>query len=119
MKRLKLVIALLLVSPLVLAVGEKTFTWTPPTLNEDGSPLAQADIASYNIYCDQQLLANVPNTPQNTDTYTAQPGTFAIGPHECYATTVSVHDVESGPSNTVLFTVEPGVPQAPVNFALQ
>jgi len=31
-----------------------TLTWTPPSLNEDGTPLAIADIAGYVIYWDTQ-----------------------------------------------------------------
>lgn len=118
MKRLKLLIALLLVSPLVFAVGEKTFTWTPPTEYEDDTPLAQDQIASYDIECDGQLLVNVPNQPLDTDTYQAPPGTFSVGTHSCVAYTVTVDGTRSGPSNTVNFTVAPGVPKPPV-FAVQ
>ena len=115
----KLLLCLLLVSPLVFAVGEKTFTFTPPTEYEDGTPLPQSEIASYNIFCDGQLLTNLANAPLNTDTYTAAPGTFATGVHDCHATTLTVEGVESGESNHVNFTVAPGVPAAPANFAVQ
>lgn len=115
----KLFLCLLLVSPLVFALGEKTFTFTPPTTYEDGTPLPQEAIASYDIECDGTLLANVPNVPLNTDSYFAPAGTFATGDHACQAFTVTTEGVRSGPSNTVNFTVAPGVPSAPINFAVQ
>lgn len=115
----KLLIALLLVSPLVFAVGEKTFTFQPPTTYDDGTPLPQSAIASYDIECDTALLANVPNVPLNTNTYLAPPGTFTTGDHACQAFTVTTEGVRSGPSNTVNFTVAPGVPSPPINFVVQ
>lgn len=124
----KLLLCLLLVSPLVFAVGDKTFDWTPPdeyVKTQDqidnglpGSPLPQTAIASYDIECDGALLQNVPNTPLNTDTYQAPDGTFAVGVHSCVAFTVTILGVRSGPSNTVNFTVAPGVPNPPVLFVL-
>lgn len=115
----KWIILLLLLSSLTFAVGEKTFTFTPPTLYEDGSPLPQEMIGSYDIECNGSLLANVPNMPLNTDTYEAPAGTFPTGDHACQAFTVTTEGVRSGPSNTVNFTVVPGVPSAPINFAIQ
>jgi len=118
----KWLLALLLVSPLVFAVGEKTFNWTPPTEYVSGDPLPNVDITSYSIYCGGALLANVPNAPVDTDEYIAPPGTFAIGTHSCHATTVvETLDIdgnlvmsESEPSNVVSFTVAPDQPNPPV-----
>lgn len=118
MKFSKLILCLLIVSPLVFAVGEKTFTFEPPTTFEDGTPLPQSAIASYDIECNATLLANVPNQPLNTSTYQAPPGTFATGDHACQAFTVTTEGVRSGPSNTVNFTVAPGVPSPPINFVV-
>lgn len=118
MKSAKLLLALLLVSPLVFAVGEKTFEWTPPTEYEDATPLPQSEIASYDIECDGTLLVNVPNVPLSTDEYQAPPGTFAVGNHSCVAYTITTEGVRSQPSNAVNFTVAPGVPNPPV-FAIQ
>lgn len=114
MKNAKWILALLLVSPLVFAVGEKTFNWTPPTQYEDATPLPQTDIASYDIECDGSLLVNVPNAPLDTDQYVAPPGTFAVGDHACVAYTITTLGVRSQPSNAVNFTVSPGVPNPPV-----
>lgn len=118
MKFTKLFLAILLVSPLTFALGEKTFTFTPPALYEDGTPLPQSMIASYDIECDGSLLVNLPNVPENTDTYQAPSGTFATGTHACEAYTVTTEGVRSAPSNTVNFTVAPGVPGAPINFVV-
>lgn len=113
------IIALLLLSPLVFAVGEKTFTFTPPTEYDDNTPLPQSEIASYDIECDGTLLINFPNAPLNTNTYQAPPGTFTVGTHSCTAFTITTEGIKSGPSNTVNFTVEAGTPNAPINFAVQ
>ena len=119
MKSAKLLLVLLFVSPLVFAVGERTFTFTPPTTYEDGTPLPQSAIESYDIECDGALLVNLPNVPLNTDSYQAPPGTFATGDHVCQAFTVTTEGVRSGPSNTVNFTVDPGIPGPPINFVVQ
>lgn len=118
MKRLLLCLLLCLPLTVTWAVGEKTFNWTPPTQYVDGTNLPQDQIASYDIECDGQLLVNVPNTPLNTDTYEAPPGTFATGTHTCVAFTITVEGERSDPSNAVNFTVAPGKPNPPV-FALQ
>lgn len=120
MRKLLLMLAVVVIySPLVFAVGEKTFTFTPPTEYEDGSSLSQDEIASYDIECDGDLLVNLPNVPLNTDMYFAPPGTFAEGDHACNAFTVTTSGIRSGPSNTVNFTVTPGVPGEPINFAVE
>lgn len=111
--------ALLLLSPLVLAVGEKTFTFTPPTEYEDGTPLPQSAIASYDIECDGSLLVNLLNIPLNREEYVAPSGTFAVGTHVCEAFTITTEGERSGPSNSVNFTVDPGVPGPPINFVVQ
>jgi len=110
----KLLLCLLLVSPLVLAVGEETFQWIPPTEYEDNTPLPANQIESYDIVCNGQLLVNVPNNPLDTDTYEAPPNTFPVGVHSCVAhtwSTAGVRSVASGPKN---FTVAPGRPKPPV-----
>ena len=113
------VTALLLLSSVVFAVGEKTFRWEPPTEYSDGTPLPQSEIASYDIECDGSLLANVPNTPLDTDSFFAPPGTFAVGSHTCVAYTWSTEGVRSVASNPVNFTVAPGTPGPPINFVVE
>ena len=113
-KNLIRITALLLLSSVVFAIGEKTFTWTPPTQYDDGSNLPQSEIASYDIECDGALLANILNVPLDTDTYQAPSGTFAVGSHSCVAYTWSIDGVRSVASNATNFTVAPGVPNPPI-----
>lgn len=111
----KLFYCLLLCSPLVFAVESKTFTWTPPTQNTDGTPLADAEIASYNVFCNAVLLGNVPNTG-GTDTWLSPP--LPAGSYNCHATTVAISGEESDASNSVNFTVDPSKPEAPSGFSV-
>jgi len=115
MKLLKWAIALLVISPLVFAVEPKTFNWTPPTQNTDGTPLADAEIASYNIFCNSVLLGNQPNTG-GTDTWTSPP--LPEGSYSCHATTLATNGEESAASNSVNFTVDPSIPEAPTGFSV-
>lgn len=114
---MKKLLALILLLPLTvtLADGSKTFQWTPPTQYVDGTPLNDADIASYNIYCNGSLLANVTNTG-GTDVY--ESGLLPTGTYSCTATTVTVEGVESAESNSTNFTVDPSVPEAPSGFTV-
>jgi len=120
MKLVKAMAVILLMFPITVtfAIGEKTFTFTPPDMYEDGTPLLNSMIASYDIECNGSLLVNLPNVPLQTDTYAAPAGTFATGDHACIAFTVTTEGIRSGPSNTVNFTVLPGVPAAIINFAV-
>ncbi len=116
MKRLyHLAWAFLIIAPLVFAIQPKTFDWTPPTLNTDGTALSDAEIASYNIFCNSVVLGNVPNTG-GTDTWTSPP--LPDGDYICHATTVATNGEESVASNTTNFTVVPSVPGPPTNFSV-
>ena len=116
MKILIRIAALLALSSLVFAAGNKTFDWTPPVTNTDGSVLTNAEIESYNFYCDGNAVAihNQINVPLNIDTWAAPDNTFSTGDHSCFATTVNTDGVESPPSNNVNFTVAPATPNPPV-----
>lgn len=111
----KLFYCLLICAPLVFAVEPKTFDWTPPTQNSDGTVLTDAEIASYNIFCNSVLLGNVINTG-GTDTFTSAP--LPAGDYICHATTVRDDGQESLPSNSVNFTVDLSIPGAPTNFSV-
>lgn len=106
---------LLLLAPLTFAGPPKTFEWVPPTENVDGTPLTDAEIASYNIYCNSVVLSNVPNT-SGTNSWVSPP--LPAGDFICHATTIGVNGEESPNSNTVNFTVAPSVPGAPTNFSV-
>ena len=113
----KYALAVLLIAPLTLTWGDsvKTFSWTPPTQNTDGTLLTDTEIASYNIYCNGQLLVNVANTG-GTDTYTSD--LLAAGDYICDASTLNTAGLEGPRSNPVNFTVDPSVPGAPENFTV-
>ena len=108
---------LLLTAPLVFSYEQSTFDWTPPTERVDGSPLPQSEIASYNIYCNGGLLGNVVNTT-STDTWQSPQGSTPPGDYLCYATTLDTDGLESAPSNTKAFIVEPSAPGAPGGFTV-
>lgn len=111
-------IALLLLVPLTISWANetKTFTWTPPTEYENGTALDNADLGEYRIYCNGSLLASVPNEPLNTNTYVT---TLDPGDYSCTATAVTTAGIESAESNPANFTVVPGVPNPPAQFAIQ
>lgn len=111
----KLIVSLLLIAPLAFAGPPKTFEWTPPTQNTDGTPLADNEIASYNIYCNQVVLGNVPNTG-GTDSWTSPP--LPTGDYTCSATCIAVNGEESANSNTINFTIDPSMPGSPNNFSI-
>jgi hypothetical protein len=114
-KFIKFIVVVMLISPLVFAVETKTFDWTPPVQNTDGTPLPDAEIASYNIFCNAVLLGNVPNTG-GTDSWLSPP--LPVGAYNCHATTVAINGEESAASNSVNFTVDPSKPEAPSNFSV-
>lgn len=115
MKYLIRLIALICLSPLVLAVETKTFDWTPPTQNTDGTVLTDAEILSYNIFCNALLLSNVVNTG-GTDSFTSGP--LPAGSYVCHATTIATNGEESAASNTINFIVDLSVPGAPTGFSV-
>ena len=114
------ILALILASPLTLAVDGKLFTWIPPTEREDATPLPESEIASYNIYCDGDPtpVFTQSHIPSGNQTWQSHRTDFALGVHACHATTVDTGGLESDPSNVVNFTVTPERPLPPV-FAVQ
>jgi len=125
---MKKLLALLLITPLVFAqvAPQKVFTWTPPTEREPdpdtgvSAPLPDSEIASYNIYCDTDPapIWQQTNQPGADERWEAPAGSFALGTHNCHATTVDTGGRESDPSNVVNFTVTLANPKPPV-FVLQ
>lgn len=117
MKTLTRITALLLLSSLVFAFGEKQFTMQPPIAYEDGSPLPPQDILEYRLYCDDETVTPVyvqPNFPNTRTTIDAPANTFMSGTHTCFATAVDNDGTESGPSNAVNFTVPLPRPNPPI-----
>lgn len=104
----------------VALAGSKSFIWTNPTANVDGTPFDPAtEQAETRIYCGEDVAAFVPEqpgTPQTLTPYTVTQGAiatttkeFLAGEHTCFATVFSVYGYESEPSNVITFTVTPTV----------
>ncbi len=125
MKRffIRLFVLVLVSSPVVFAYQNKTFSWTPPTQNTDGSPLLDSEISSYNIFCAEigapqaTLLGTVTNTG-NTTQWTSPDGSLPPGTYDCFATTLRNDGAESERSNTVNFSVPQSTPSRPTGFSV-
>ena len=106
-----LLLSLGLVAGTVIA-ATVSFTYTPATEYEGGTPMPLSDIEETRLYCDGALVA----TESGAD------GDFTVvlgfGSHDCYATHyVSFATVpESSPSNTVTKIVRPTQPSRPENL---
>jgi len=117
------IVAIIVASPVLFAYQNKTFTWTPPTQNTDGSPLIDSEISSYSIFCAEvnatqaTLLGTVTNTG-NTNQWTSPDGSLPPGTYDCFATTVRNDGAESGRSNTINFSVPQATPAPPTGFSV-
>jgi hypothetical protein len=90
---------------------EKNFSWTAPTTNTDGSPLAAAQIAGYTLTCGAlEVPINGPVTSFRRD--------FGPGSYECTLRTRATNGEVSEPSNAVSFIVPQPVPGAPAGFSV-
>ncbi|MEM9690754.1 MAG: fibronectin type III domain-containing protein, partial [Pseudomonadota bacterium] len=88
-----------------VSLGSATLTWTPPTLNDDGSPLM--DLAGYRLYWGTQPGVYTDSVTIN------DPGisTFVVenltpGTYEFVSTAFNASGVESRYSNTATKIVE-------------
>jgi len=107
---------LLLLSVSALA-GSATLSWTPPTQNEDGTPIT--DLAGYWIYYGT-VSGNYPNSIQIADptisTYVVD--SLAAGNWFFVATAYNTAGIESAYSNEATKTVPPDVPLPPTNLTV-
>lgn len=100
-----------------LAAQTVTFSWTPPTQYEDGTPLPNDEIASYSLYCNGSLLTNFPNA-DGTNSYETSVGELPAGQYSCYATATATNGIESIPSNTVNIVIDNLGPFPPGNLTI-
>jgi len=100
----------LLFCPMVAGADPITLSFTPPTQRVDGSALPVAQIKNFKLYCNGNTTAKA--TAIKTAT-TFGPLSFVTGTHQCFATTVDTSNQESGPSNTVQFSVVSALPTPP------
>ena len=105
------VLALLGLASITFAYVE-TIRWTPPAFYTNGNVLLEQELDFYTFYCDGQqveILDSIIGTWQRDVEF---PDT--AGQHECWLTATTLLGVESGPSNTKVFTNDPRIPMAPV-----
>ena len=97
--------------------GILNISWTPPTEYTDNAPLLEQDLDFYTFYCDTVSVAQIDSVIGDR---TAQISTASLsaGDHECWLTVTTLSASESGPSNSVNFTIGPRVPMAPAGLSL-
>jgi hypothetical protein len=83
-----------------------------PTAFESGEPLVLSEIETYTMYCNGSPISNFQPTGVET-TWVPAWGLLPIGTSECYAT-ATARGMESGPSNSVQYTLDPASPRAPI-----
>lgn len=115
-RTLTTILALGLLSTLVFSF-DRTVSWEPPVLWENGDPLLEQDLDFYTLYCNGQPFITIDNIiGQRTAVVDFAP--LGEGTHVCHLTVTALNGMESGPSNTSNFTVGPRIPGAPQNFVI-
>lgn len=114
---MKRAIALLLLAGLTFQVQPQALptsyiiSFEPPTEYVDGTPLNEADIQKYSVYCDGAWIKDVPNDFSRQFTLGLDDG-LAPGSHTC-GLSDWVGDLESVLSNTKDFPLGQRTPGAP------
>jgi len=86
----------------------------PPTTRESGTPLADSEIAGYELITNRNSITSTyPFAQCGTDLIINQPGEYSA-----YAVTLDTGGRRSKPSNTVTFTIEQSPPEAPGNVRI-
>jgi len=138
MRAIKITVALILISGLTFqyqperkglnftavyaqTAGSLTISWTPPVQFTDGAPLLEQELDYYTFYCDGASVAIIDSV---IGQWTADVNTAALaeGSHTCHLTVTAIGGppptigAESGPSNSINFTIGPRVPMAPAGL---
>ena len=103
MKRIsQLAIAAILLGSITVQADTFRLSWTPPTENEDGTPLLEEELDFYTVYVDSMPIVHLDVIigTWTADITITQPGTWPV-----YMTVTNFHGKESKPSNQLLFTV--------------
>lgn len=103
-------LALLALVALPAHALEKTFTWTAPTTNTDGSPLPAAQITGYVLTCG----ATVVQIPGAVTTFKRD---FSPGNYTC-SLQARANGLTSAPSNSASFVVPQPAPNPPSGFSV-
>ena len=126
---LKLLIAVVLLGSLTLdldrgfylkaayaqSTGTLTISWIPPTQYTDGYPLPEQALDFYTFYCNGAWVKEI-DSIIGTRSDVVDTSGLASGDYTCHLTVTTLLAAESGPSNTINFTIGPRVPMAPANL---
>jgi hypothetical protein len=94
------------------ASGTLTINWTPPTQYEDGFPLLEQELDFYTFSCGGVEVKQIDNVV-GTRTDAVDVSGLPSGSYTCHLTVTTLEAMESGPSNTINFTIGSRVPMAP------
>lgn len=116
---LAILAAFLLLPGIAHADENKTFTWTVPTQNTDGSALAATDLTKYDLGCRPSAAA--PRTvytswPITDPAETSRLISFPAGPYFCSLRVYAVGVTPSDWSNEVFFSIL--VPKSPTDLGV-
>ena len=95
--------------------GALTISWTPPVQYTDGAPLLEQELDFYTFYCNGVSI-KVIDSVIGTSTDIVDTTGLVSGDYTCRLTTTTLLAAESGPSNSINFTIGPRVPMAPANL---
>jgi hypothetical protein len=129
MKRLRLLAVMLLLGGLTFdyergfyitaayaqAGGTLTISWSPPTEYTDGFPLLEQDMDFYTFSCNGSQL-KVIDLVVGTYSDIVDVSGLSSGSYTCHLTITSLEAVESGPSNTINFTINARTPGSPAGL---
>ena len=111
MKTVRALLVLVLLTSLTVQADIFSIEWVPPVEYTDGSQLLEQDLDYYTLYVDGV----------STIFYDSIPGSYSelheivpAGSYTIHLAVTTIEGVESGPSNTKVFTVGPRTPKPPI-----
>ncbi len=99
------------------AGGILPISWTPPTQYTDGFPLLEQELDFYTFYCGAIAIKQI-NVIIGTWADNVDISSMASGAYVCHLTTTSLEGIESGPSNTINFTIGARTPGNPAGLII-
>ena len=85
-------------------------SYTPAVEYVDGNLMPIDEIAETRLYCNDELLVSEPGADGLFENALSS---LPVGDYVCYGTHLAINGLESGPSNTVTYTVRPNVAPRP------
>jgi len=96
--------------------GSLTISWTPPSQYTDGAPLLEQELDFYTLYCNGSEVKQIDMVIGDHTDVVDLTG-LPTGDYACQLTTTTLLAAESGPSNSINFTIGPRVPMAPAGLS--